>query len=92
MMNGDNRKNMLTIMSMLVISIFAGGGYLFYFAIDIGNDQLANELYNLLSTLATLIIGLFVAIGRELFNVGKNKPVILQRNPDGTTSYMGGGD
>ena len=83
---------MLTIMSMLVISIFAGGGYLFYYAIGIGNETLAGELYNLLSTLATLIIGLFVAIGRELFNVGKNKPVILVKNPDGTTSFLGGGD
>ena len=80
MVNGDNRKTVLHVMAGLVFLIFAGGGYLYYEALLAGEITLAEDLFDFLKTAGILIVGLFVAIGRELFSVGKQDTVILRQS------------
>ena len=88
MLNGDSRRNMLSMMFILVFLIFTGSGYLLYYAIQNQHVELEIELLDFIKTGAILVIGLFVAIGRELFQVNKTPPIVLYKDNEGNIKQM----
>jgi len=88
MMNGDSRKNMLQTMSILVGAVIIGGGVLYYMEAKAGNTERAGQIFEYLEHAGLLLIGMFIAVGRSLFNVDTNKPVIIQTDKDGNVKLV----
>lgn len=88
LLNGDNRSNMLKTMSLIVSVIVVTTTYLYYYETRQGNYDAADRILDYLENIGLLLIGMFIAVGRALFNIDQNKSIVLLNNVDGTIQQL----
>ena len=81
--NGNSRKIALLVMSLLVISIVIGTLYFLRMAIIHDDGILLNQAMQFFEAIGLLILGAFISVARELFQVGKNEPNVFFVNGSG---------
>lgn len=89
-MNGDNRKNMLQTMSVLIALFLLGVGYFYYTAYMTDNHQMMAQWYEVAKMTGLLLLGMFISMGRALFPTDNKPPVVVVQGPDGKMTLLGG--
>ena len=89
--NGStSRKHALWVMSLLVIAVVIGALYFIRQGIIYEDGVLVERMIQFFETVGILIIGAFIAVSRELFNVGKTEPAIYYMDKMGVMKKYGG--